>query len=126
MQVGLDRDTRFKQGRFQCLVACEPGGQRPPQPGSSAGHPPGADVPPLFRWLVQRDLQVALSLSAEQGLGPACSAPVSRDTGISKGWGCLPDEDSAGPVAAPGAHRAQLARRSPQWLAQRDRMQCLG
>ena len=81
MQVGLDRDKRFKQGRFQCLVACEPGGQRPPQPGSSAGRPPGAAVPPLFRWLVQRELQVALSLSAEQGLGPACSAPFKQGYG---------------------------------------------
>ena len=70
MQVGLDRDKRFKQGRFQCLVACEPSGQRPPQPGNSAGRPPGADVPPLFRWLVQRDLQVALSLSATCMLRP--------------------------------------------------------
>ena len=57
-QVGLDRDRRFKQGRFECLVACEPGPRRPPLPGSSsAQRTPGAAVPALFKWLVRRELQ---------------------------------------------------------------------
>lgn len=64
LQVGLDRDRRFKQGHFECLVACTPGAQRPPPPGRGADRAPGAAVPPLFKWLVQRDLQV--------GTGAAC------------------------------------------------------
>ena len=63
-QVGLDRDRRFKQGRFECLVACEPGTARAPLPRSgSARRTPGAAVPALFKWLVTRDLQVGPRLS---------------------------------------------------------------
>ena len=70
-QVGLDRDRRFKQGRFECLVACEPGARRPPLPGSSsAQRTPGAVVPALFKWLVRRELQVCFTSSAvgKQGI----------------------------------------------------------
>ncbi|KAK9841751.1 hypothetical protein WJX81_000774 [Elliptochloris bilobata] len=69
MQVGLERDRRFRQGRFQCLVACEPRVARPLLPHGRAHREPGAAVPPLFKWLVQRNLQEGFELGpADVGL----------------------------------------------------------
>ena len=57
--MGLDRDRRLHQGRFECLVACAAGRAQPSEPRSGgAERAPGAAVPPLFKWLVQRKLQV--------------------------------------------------------------------